>query len=53
MADDPVVIIKSQPMKSGNRMEDKTEMTVIRYNGTTGRQNLHVCCEGVKLIKKY
>ena len=26
MADDSVVVMKSQPVKAGNRLEDKTEM---------------------------
>jgi len=28
VADDPVVVMKSRPMKAGNRVEDKTKMTV-------------------------
>jgi hypothetical protein len=28
VADESVVVIKFQPMKAGNRLEDKTEMTL-------------------------
>ena len=48
MADDPVVVMKSRPMKAGNRAEDKTKTTVS--GDLTG---LHPSkggakCEGVK-----
>ena len=48
VADDPVVVMKSRPMKAGNRAEDKTKTTVS--GDLTG---LHPSkggakCEGVK-----
>ena len=33
MADEPVVVLKSQPMKLGNNVEGKTETTANEFSG--------------------
>ena len=48
VADEPVVVMKSRPVKPGNGVEDKTEMTRWRLAwGPTGSKAL-MACEGVK-----
>ena len=35
MADEPVIVTKTQPMKAGNGVEEKTELTIsIEFDGT-------------------
>lgn len=38
VADEPVVVMKSRPVKAGNSVEDKTEMTIGLFNGVSGGQ---------------
>ena len=39
MADEPVVVIKTQPVKAGNGVEDKTKsITDIKFSGINQRQ---------------
>ena len=48
MADEPVVVMKSRPMKAGNRVEDKTKTTVSGdLTGLRPSKGV-VKCEGVK-----
>lgn len=48
MADEPVVVRKSRPMKAGNSVEDKTETTI--GGGSVGTQETKSfdVCEGAK-----
>lgn len=48
MADEPVLVMKSQPMKAGNSVEDKTEMTIDlrKFNGLLIGQKLLTGAKG-------
>lgn len=48
VADEPVVAMKSRPMKPGNSVEDKTGMIVSRVWWDRGESKAVMGCEGVK-----
>jgi hypothetical protein len=52
MADESVVVIKSRPLKAGNSMEDKTEMTL--YMVTMGHRKCQkrLCLRREEVQKK-
>ncbi len=53
MADESVVVMKSRPVKAGNRLEGKTGM--ILHIGGCRKQvcaKSHICCEGRKFIRR-
>ena len=49
VADDPVVVMKSRPMKAGNGVEEKTETNLDLVRGDRRRPKAASGCEGVKL----
>ncbi len=48
MADDSVVVMKSQPVKAGNSLEDKTEMILDLIQEAVIAQKAVNRCEGMK-----
>jgi len=52
VADEPVVVMKFPPMKPGNGVEDKTEMTCGQVRRGRRRAKSIGGCEGVKFIRK-
>ena len=48
VADEPVVVMKSRPVKPGNSVEDKTGMTASTVWWTCGEPKATTGCEGVK-----
>ena len=48
VADEPVVVLKSPPMKARKGVEDKTEMTCCLISGDGRRPKAPIGCEGVK-----
>ena len=48
MADDPVVVMKSRPMKASNGVEGKTGMNLGEIRGDRRRPKAVSRCEGVK-----
>lgn len=52
VADEPVVVMKSRPVKPGNRVEDKTGMTASRVWWDRGEPKAVTGCEGVKYQPK-
>ncbi len=46
VADDPVVVLKSQPVKTGNRLEVKIGMTTVVCCRSYVAK-IDICCEGV------
>ena len=51
VADEPVVVMKSRPVKPGNGVEDKTEMTRRRLAWRSAGSKALRACEGVKLTE--
>ena len=50
VADDSVVVIKTQPVKAGNSVEGKTELTwCLSSRGVVLPKGAHAC-EGMKFI---
>ncbi len=48
VADEPVVVMKSQPMKAGNGLEDKTEMSPDQIQDDRRQPKATMGCEGAK-----
>ena len=48
MADEPVVVMKFQPVKAGNRAEDKTETIMDGGSMSLWQSKAAARCEGVK-----
>jgi len=48
VADEPVVVMKSRPVKPGNSVEDKTGMTASGVWWACGEPKAVTGCEGVK-----
>ena len=48
VADDPVVVMKSRPMKAGNGVEGKTGTNLGEIRGDRHRPKAAPRCEGVK-----
>lgn len=52
VADEPIVVLKLQPMKPGNGVEGKTEVTRRQVRGEKAQAKSGVFCEGVKFDGK-